>query len=57
MTDRERSLAWRAATGIASALVKVLGLFLSIVKPPEQMNAQTVLPPQPFPPRSDEYRP
>ncbi|MFB7893694.1 hypothetical protein ACFC1I_15960 [Microbacterium sp. NPDC056044] len=57
MTDRDRSPAWRVAAVIGDTLVKALGFFLSVAKPPEQMNAQTMLPPEPFPPRRDEYRP
>ena len=57
VTDRDRSLAWRVAAVIGGTLVKALGFFLSVAKPPEQMNAQTMLPPEPFPPRRDEYRP
>ncbi|MDR7189534.1 hypothetical protein J2Y46_002360 [Microbacterium sp. BE35] len=57
MTDRDRSLAWRVAAVIGSTFVKALGFFLSVLKPPEQMTAQTMLPPEPFPPRRDEYRP
>ena len=57
MADHDRSLVWKVAAAIGSAFVKVLGFFLSVIKPPEQMNAQTMLPPEPFPPRSDEYRP
>jgi hypothetical protein len=57
MTDRDRSFAWRVAAVIGSTLVKTLGLFLSLQKPPEQMNAQTMLPPEPVSPRRSEYRP
>ncbi|MDF2563529.1 MAG: hypothetical protein K0R99_4975 [Microbacterium sp.] len=57
MTDRDRSLAWRVAAVVGSTFVKALGFFLSVLKPPEQMNAQTMLPPEPFPARRDEYRP
>jgi len=57
VTDRDHSLGRRAAAVIGNTLVKTFGLLLSVVKPPEQMNAQTVLPPEPFPPRRDEYRP
>lgn len=57
MTDRERSLAWRVAAVIGATVAKTLGFFLSVLKPPEQMNAQTLLPPEPFPARRDEYRP
>ncbi|MDF2582194.1 MAG: hypothetical protein K0R33_837 [Mycobacterium sp.] len=42
---------------IGSTLAKVVGFFLSVLKPPEQMNAQTMLPPEPFPARKDDYRP
>lgn len=57
MTDRDRSLTWRVAATLGSMLVTALGYFLSVLKPPEQMNAQAMLPPQPFPPGRDEYRP
>jgi len=57
MTDRDRSLAWRVVAVIGSTLVKALGFFLLVLTPPEQMNAQTMLPPEPVPPRRDEYRP
>jgi hypothetical protein len=57
MTDRDRSLAWRVVAVIGSTLAKTLGFLLSVFKPPEQMNAQTMLPPEAFPARRDEYRP
>ncbi|MGN6220574.1 MAG: hypothetical protein ACTHNQ_13815 [Microbacterium sp.] len=57
MTDRDPSLSWRVAAVIGNTLVKAFGFLLSVHKPPEQMNAQTMLPPEPFPPRRDEYRP
>lgn len=63
MTDRDRSLSWRVAAVVGRTVAKALGFFLSVVnffsvvKPPEQMNAQTMLPPEAFPPRVDEYRP
>lgn len=69
MTDRDRSLSWRVAAVVGRTLAKALGFFpsvvklfsvvkfFSVVKPPEQMNAQTMLPPEAFPPRADEYRP
>lgn len=48
MTNRDRSL---------SCFFLSVVKFFSVVKPPEQMNAQTMLPPEAFPPRVDEYRP
>lgn len=57
MADHDRSLVWRTAAVIGSTFVKVLGFSVSVMKPSEQMNAQTMLPPEPFPPRNDEYRP
>ncbi|MGK3954425.1 hypothetical protein ACLKM7_19055 [Microbacterium sp. I2] len=57
MTDRDRSLAWAAAVVIGSTLAKALAFFLAVLKPPEQMNAQTMLPPKPSPTPRDEYRP
>ncbi|MDF2563135.1 MAG: hypothetical protein K0R99_4581 [Microbacterium sp.] len=57
MTDHDRSLAWRVAAVIGSTLAKTLGFFLSALKPPEQMNAQTIHPPEPFPARRNGYRP
>lgn len=57
MTDRDRSLSWRVAAVVGRTLAKAPGFFLSVVKPPEEMNAQTMLPPEAFPPRADEYRP
>lgn len=57
VTGRDSSLAWRVVAVIGSTLAKALGFFLSVLKPPEQMNAQTMLPPEPFPERRDEYRP
>jgi hypothetical protein len=57
MTDRDRSLSWRVAAMVGRTLVKAPGFFPSVVKPPEQMNAQTMLPPETFPPHADEYRP
>ena len=57
MADHDRSLVWRTAAVIGSTFVKVLGFSVSVMKPSEQMNAQTMLPPEPFPPRNDEDRP
>ena len=57
MADHDHSLAWRVAAVIGSTCVRALGFLLSVMKPPEQMNAQTMLPPEHFPPRRDEYRP
>ena len=57
MTDRDRSLAWRVAAAIGNTIAKALGFFLSVMKPPEQMNAQTMFPPEPVPPRREGYRP
>lgn len=57
MTDRDRSLAWAAAVVIGSTLAKALAFFLAVLKPSEQMNAQTMLPPKPSPTPRDEYRP
>lgn len=37
--------------------MKALGFFLSVVKPAEQMNAQTMLPPETFPPHADNIGP
>ncbi|MFC8681239.1 hypothetical protein ACFT30_06910 [Microbacterium ureisolvens] len=57
MTDRTRSrLRWVVGV-IALTLAKSVGYFLSVMKPPEQTNAQTMLSPEPFPARADEYRP
>ena len=57
MPGRNRSLASRIVAAIGLTLVKAVGFFLSVIKPSEQMNAQTMLPPEPFPRRRDEYRP
>lgn len=57
MVDRNRSAGWRVAAAVGSTLLKAVGFFLSVLKPPEQANAQTMLPPEPFPSRRDEYRP
>ncbi|MFK4835589.1 hypothetical protein ACI3KY_07670 [Microbacterium sp. ZW T2_14] len=57
MTDRDHSRARRVVAVIGLTLVKALGYFLSVLKPSEQMNAQTMLPPEPFPARRDDYRP
>lgn len=57
MTGNDRSRTRRVVAAIGGTLVKALGFFLSVIKPPEQMNAQTMLPPEPFPARRDDYRP
>lgn len=57
MTDRDHSRIRRIVAVIGLTLVKAVGFFLSVLKPPEQMNAQTMLPPEPFPSRRDDYRP
>lgn len=57
MTGRERSLVWRVAAVIGLTLIKALGIVLSVISPPEQMNAQTMLPPESSSPRRHDYRP
>ena len=57
MTDRDHSRIRRIVAVVGLTLVKAVGFFLSVLKPPEQMNAQTMLPPEPFPSRRDDYRP
>ena len=57
MTDSDRSRAWRVMATIGRGAAKDVGYSLSVMKPPEQMNAQTMIPPEPIPPRRDEYRP
>ncbi|GAA5095149.1 hypothetical protein GCM10025760_27050 [Microbacterium yannicii] len=57
MTDRDQFRARRVVAVIGLTLVKAVGFFLSVLKPSEQMNAQTMLPPEPFPSRREDYRP
>ena len=48
-------LRWLAATG--RVLIRALTVFLAVLKPAEQMNAQTTTPPDIPRPRPEEYRP
>jgi hypothetical protein len=42
---------------IARGAVRAIAVVGAVFKPVEQMNAQTTLPPSPFPGERDEYRP
>ena len=40
---------------LSIACAEVIGFHLSVSKPPERMNAETMLPREPFPRRRGEY--
>lgn len=40
---------------LTDVCAKAIGFHLSVSKPPERMNAQTMLPREPFPRRRGEY--
>ena len=45
------------ATAIGRVLIRALTVFLAVLKPAEQMNAQMTTPPGVPRPRPEEYRP
>jgi hypothetical protein len=57
MNERKSAGTRRVLAVVGRAMFKAVAVFLAVLKPPEQMNAQTTLPPEPFPSRRDEYRP
>ena len=57
MTERAPGRVARGLGTIGRVLARVLAVFLAVLKPPEQMSAQTTLPPDAPRPRPDEYRP
>lgn len=57
MNERRFAQTRRVLAAVGRTVVRALAVFLAVLKPPEQMNAQSTLPPEPFPPKRDEYRP
>ena len=57
MAERSSRTVLRWLAAIGRVLIRALTVFLAVLKPAEQMNAQTTTPPDTPRPRPEEYRP